>query len=520
MASFSRARLVESETRGLQPHGCWIAVVDANGVIQSLDGLWPAGTLAAGGSYDRFLDEICSDNLERAAAVRAGIRAVASGHIETLTLELPCRLAGRDMRLLLAAAPCRQGVLLTHTETLRADPSDPRPRPTSLPDKPDKAHKMEALGRLTSGVAHDFANLLTLISGYSEMLLDRLRAQGPPLLELEEIRKAATRGASMTAQILDFIRNQAAEPRIVNLNAVVADVEKLLRPIIGEHIRLVTALSLDLGNVKADPEQITRVILNLVFNARDAMPGGGEIVLRTANLDRRPDGVHQLPEGRYVQLTLSDNGEGMDAETLSHLFQPFFTTKQRGKGTGLGLSTVYGIVQQSQGDIWVRSEPGNGTVFTICLPRADESVESPAPLDTPRVAATGAETILVAEDEESVRGLIKHLLTARGYCVLDAVDGRDALRLLAQHPTQIDLLLTDMVMPGMSGRELADKVLAFKPDLKIIYMSGYADDMLLHAGALGPGAAFLRKPLRPDVLASRVREVLDSRVNRAHPAGE
>lgn len=518
MASFSRARLVESETRGLQPRGCWIAVVDADGVIQSLDGLWPASSLAVGASYGGFLDGICPDNPERATAIGAGIRAVACGYIDMLTLEFPCRLADRDVLLLLAAAPCRQGVLLTHTETLRAAASDPRL--PSLSGNADKAHKMEALGRLTSGVAHDFANLLTLISGYSEMLLDRMRAQGPPLLELEEIRKAATRGAAMTAQILDFIRNQAAEPRIVNLNAVVADVEKLLRPIIGEHISLVTALSPDLGNVKADPEQITRVILNLVFNARDAMPGGGEIVLGTANLELRPDGAHQLPAGRYVLLTLSDNGLGMDAETLSHLFQPFFTTKQRGQGTGLGLSTVYGIVQQSQGDIWVRSEPGKGTMFTICLPRAEESIESPAPLDPPRAAATGAETILMAEDEESVRGLIKHLLTVRGYRVLDAVDGRDALRVLAQYPTSIDLLLTDMVMPGMSGRELADKVLASKPDVKVIYMSGYTDDMLLHAGALGPGAAFLRKPLRPDVLASRVREVLDSRVNRAHPAGE
>ena len=498
-------------------------MVDANGVIQSLDGLWPADSLAVGASYGGFLDSTCLDDPKRAEAVRTGIRAIASGHIDRLTLEFPCRLADRDVRLLLVAAPCRQGVLLTHTETLRADASDSRLEAASPPDNADKAHKMEALGRLTSGVAHDFANLLTLISGYSEMLLDRLRAQGPPLLELEEIRKAAARGAAMTAQILDFIRNQAAEPGIVNLNTVVADVEKLLRPIIGEHINLVTALSPDLGNIKADPEQIARVILNLVFNARDAMPGGGEIVVRTANLELRPDDARQLPEGRYVLLTLSDNGLGMDAETLSHLFQPFFTTKQRGKGTGLGLSTVFGIVQQSRGDIWVGSEPGQGTTFNICLPRADEAVESPASLDSPCAAATGAETILVAEDEESVRGLIKHLLTVRGYRVLDAVDGRDALRLLAQHPTPIDLLLTDMVMPGMSGGELADKVLASKPDVKVIYMSGYADDMLLHAGALGPGAAFLRKPLRPDVLAGRVREVLDSRTNRAthaHPAGK
>ena len=209
-------------------------------------------------------------------------------------------------------------------------------------------------------------------------------------------------------------------------------------------------------------------------------------------------------------LTLSDTGLGMDAETQSHLFQPFFTTKKRGQGTGLGLTTVYGIVQQSEGDIWMRSEPGKGTVFSICLPRADEFVESLEPLVPPRATANGVETILVAEDEESVLRLIKYLLTVRGYRVLDAVDGRDALRLFEQYRGSIDLLLTDMVMPGMNGRELADKVLSSKPDLKVIYMSGYTDDMLVHAGALGPGVSFLRKPLRPDVLASRVREVLDS----------
>ena len=500
-----------------------MAVADASGVIQSLDGLWPGGTLAVGSRYDRFLDGICQEGLERAAFVNAGIRAVATGQVDTFTVEFPCRLADRDMRLCLAATPCQQGVLLTHTEALRADASDALAQPASAPGHAHNAHKMEALGKLTSGVAHDFANLLTLISGYSEMLLGRLHLQGPPVPELEEIRKAATRGAAMTAQILDFIRNQAAQPIIVNLNSVVADVQKLLRPIIGEHISLVTELSRDLGNVETDPEQITRVILNLVFNARDAMPGGGEIVLRTANVELPPGGADKLPAGRYILLTLSDTGVGMDAETLSHLFQPFFTTKKRGQGTGLGLSTVYGIVQQCRGDIWVRSEPGKGAVFTICLPRADASAESPEPLVPPRAAATGAETILVAEDEEGVRRLIKHLLTVRGYNVLDAVDGREALLLFSEHPGSIDLLLTDMVMPGMNGRELADKALAAKPDLKVIYMSGYTDDMLLHTGALGPGAAFLRKPLRPDVLASRIREVLDTSADsaaRASRAGE
>ena len=452
------------------------------------------------------------DNPEGAEAVHASIRAVASGQVGTWTLEFPCRVANRDTRLRIEGTPCRQGVLLTHTEGLHSTANNSHGLPAPLVDN---SHKMEALGRLTSGVAHDFANLLTLISGYSEMLLDRMSSQDDPRPELEEIHKAATRGAAMTAQILDYLRNQAAQPKIVNLNSVVLDVEKLLRPIIGEHINLMTKLSRDLGSVKADPEQLTRVILNLVFNARDAMPGGGEIVLRTANLEVRPDSARNLAPGRYVLLTLSDTGLGMDAETQSHVFQPFFTTKTRGQGTGLGLSTVYSIVRQSHGDIWVRSELGEGTVFSICLPRDDESAESAESLTPPRVAATGAETILLAEDEESVRRLIKHLLVGRGYQVLDAVDGRDALRLFAEHTGQIDLLLTDMVMPGMNGRELADRILASKPGMKVIYMSGYTDDVLTNTGALGSGSVFLRKPLRPDVLANCIREVLDNRVTSA-----
>lgn len=492
----------------------WLALVDADGVIQSLDGPWPAGSLPAaraisvGSSYRRFLTNVCGDNHERVAAVSAAIRAVAAGQEETFSVEFFCRMAGSRVRLRLAAVPYKvgdfEGVLMVHAIL-------PEAPENAQAQRDPQADKMEALGRLTSGVAHDFANLLTLISGYSEMILGRIGVRDPLRPELEEIRKAAARGAGMTSQILDFIRRQVSQPKALSLNALVGEIERLLRPIIGEHIELVTALSADLGNVKADPVQMTRVIMNLVLNARDAMPRGGQISIRTSNLELSPDESNDLPAGRYVVLSLSDTGQGMSQETASQIFEPFFTTKKAGDGTGLGLSTVYDIVKQMEGDIRVSSELGNGSTFTICLPRADEPDEvSESPILTPARGASGSETILVAEDEESVRRLIKHLLAARGYNVLEAVDGSDALRVFEQHSDKIDLLLTDMVMPGLNGRDLAQRILEQKPRLKIIYISGYTDDMLLSTGALGPGMSFLRKPLKPDVLAGRIREVLDA----------
>jgi len=483
----------------------WVALVDAGGVVQFLDGRWPAvnGGMTPGSSYYCFLARICGDNPDRLAAVSAGIEAVAAGEEDLFSLEFPCHLPDGDMRLRLIATRYRQGgvegVRLMHMDaSLAPDAGKAETDP--------QAFKMEALGRLTSGVVHDFANLLTTISGYSEMLLKRTGTQDSMRPELEEIRKAAARGAGMTAQILDYIRRQAAQSTVVNLNAVTLELERLVRPIIGEHISLVTTLSPDLGGVTADPAQIMRVLMNLVLNARDAMPGGGQITIRTTNLEHKADASRELPAGRYVMLTLTDTGNGMDPETLGHLFQPFFTTKQAGRGTGLGMSTVYGIVKQAGGDIQVCSEPGQGTTFTICLPRAGEAHEMAEPRSSAHAA--GTETILLAEDEESVRKLIKHVLSARGYQVLDAADGSDAWRVFEQHSGPIDLLLTDVVMPRMNGRELAQKALQSKPKLKVIYMSGYTD-MLGGTGAIASGMAFLRKPLMPDVLAGSIREVLD-----------
>jgi len=479
--------------------------VDAGGVVQFLDGRWPAvnGGMTPGSSYYCFLARICGDNPDRLAAVSAGIQAVSEGEEDIFSMEFPCHLPDGDMRMRLIATRYRQGgvegVRLMHMDaSLAPDGGKAETDP--------QVFKMEALGRLTSGVVHDFANLLTTISGYSEMLLKR----GTPdsmRPELEEIRKAARRGASMTAQILDYIRRQAGQSTVVGPNAVILELERLVRPIIGEHISLVTTLSPDLGGVNADPAQIMRVLMNLVLNARDAMPGGGQITIRTTNLEHKAGASRELRAGRYVMLTLTDTGNGMDPETLGHLYQPFFTTKQAGRGTGLGMSTVYGIVKQAGGDIQVCSEPGQGTTFTICLPRAGEACEIAEPRSSAQAA--GTETILLAEDEESVRKLIKQVLTDRGYQVLDAADGSDAWRVFEQHSGPIDLLLTDVVMPRMSGRELAQKALQSKPELKVIYMSGYTDEMLGGTGAIGSGMAFLRKPLMPYVLAGAIRAVLD-----------
>ena len=388
----------------------------------------------------------------RAAAISAGIRAVGAGQADTFSLEFPYRLPDREMRVRLVATPYRQGavegVLLAHTD------ADAAQYP--------QAYKMEALGRLAGGVAHDFANLVTLISGYSDILLNRIGAQDPSRPELEE-------------------REQVALPTIVQLNALVVEMMRLLRPIIGEHISLVVTLDPNLGVVKADFAQMTRVVMNLVLNARDAMPRGGSIGIRTANMELRADSWHRLPPGRYIMLEVSDNGAGMDPETLRQIFQPFFTTKNRG-GTGLGLSTVHRIVEQAGGGIWARSEPGRGTTFTICLPRAEQDGEIADPQSLARAPGAGTETILLAEDEESVRRLLRHLLDASGYQVLEAAD----------------------------GRELAQKALASKPGLKVIYMSGYTDDVLLNTDAPGPGMSFLRKPLKLDILSALIREVLDT----------
>ncbi|HZZ81324.1 MAG TPA: response regulator [Gemmataceae bacterium] len=374
-----------------------------------------------------------------------------------------------------------------------------------------QAQKMEAFGQLAGGIAHDFNNLLTIITGYSELLLSGVVPEDKTPEFVREIRKAGNRAAALTRQLLAFSRKQMLQPVELDLNAVVTDTEKMLRRLIGEDIDLAAALSPDLGKVHADPGQVEQVIINLVVNARDAMPTGGHLTIETANIDldetyiQNHPGVHP---GEYVMLAVTDSGCGMDAKTRSRIFEPFFTTKEVGKGTGLGLATVHGIVKQSGGNIEVYTEVGHGTTFKIYLPRLRGSTSSakavPGPLAVPR----GNETILLAEDEEAVRSVVQMTLESNGYTVLVAQSGQDALKLCQDFRAPIHLLITDVVMPQMSGRQLADRAVVERPEIKVLYLSGYTDDAIVRHGVLQAGMAFLQKPFTPLILGRKVREVL------------
>lgn len=376
-----------------------------------------------------------------------------------------------------------------------------------------QVQKMEAVGRLAGGVAHDFNNLLTVITGYGQMILNRLHPGDALYADMEEIMKAANRAAVLTNQLLLFSRRRIAEPKILDLNAVVTSTERMLRRLIGENIALITAASATNGLIKADPGQMEQVIVNLVVNARDAMPGGGKITIETANveLDEEYAQTHLgVRAGRYVMLAVSDMGRGMSEETRRHLFEPFFTTKEPGKGTGLGLSTVYGIVKQAGGHIFVYSEPGRGTTFKLYFPAA-EGLADPAPLesrDNPR--RKGQETVLLVEDDAEVRSMIRRILMQEGYRVIEATGGSEALQLAGKHRGPIHLLLTDVVMTGMSGRALAETLERRRPEIRVLYMSGYTDTAAVQFGEVAPGMQFLAKPFQPETLIRKIREVLDS----------
>jgi PAS domain S-box-containing protein len=376
-----------------------------------------------------------------------------------------------------------------------------------------QSHKMEAVGRLAGGVAHDFNNLLTVITGYGDLLLSRLGEDDPRRKEAEEIRKAGNRAAALTRQLLAFSRRQVLQPEILDLNRVVQELETMLRRLIGEDVELATALDARLGNVKVDPGQIEQVVVNLVVNARDAMPGGGKLAIRTANVETdgeeaRGDGT--VPPGSYALLEISDTGCGMDPQTIANIFEPFFTTKEKGKGTGLGLATVYGIVRQSGGYILVSSEPGNGATFHLYFPRIEESASELTALPASPSDACGQETVLLVEDSEVVRELVREILERKGYVVLEASRGTDAILVCTGHEGAIHLILTDVVMPGMSGSELCARLTPLYPGVKVLYMSGYTDDAIVHRGILDPGTAYIQKPFSPDALARKVREVLDT----------
>jgi signal transduction histidine kinase len=382
----------------------------------------------------------------------------------------------------------------------------------SIEDQLFLSQKLEAVGRLAGGVAHDFNNLLTAIIGYSELTLKKLEPNDPLRRNLTEIKAAGDRAAALTRQLLAFSRKQVMQPKVLDLNQVVSNLQKMLLRLIGEEYELRMNLGAELGNVKADPGQIEQVIMNLVLNARDAMPAGGKVSIETSNihLDESYAREHvSVVAGAYVMLAVSDSGTGIDENTRQHIFEPFFTTKEAGKGTGLGLSTVYGIVKQSGGNIWVYSEVGKGTTFKIYFPRITEQAEEYKPpaavVDVPK----GSETILLVEDAGLVRTLAREVLQTSGYRVFQAASAEEALLSCEKNKEPIDLLLTDVVMPGANGRQLAERLLKMYPQMRVLFMSGYTEDTIMHHGVLDDGINFIQKPFGPSALAVKVREVLD-----------
>ena len=384
-----------------------------------------------------------------------------------------------------------------------------------LQDQLAQAQKMESVGRLAGGVAHDFNNLLTVINGYAAFLSNQLAVRDPLRGYALEIGNAGERAASLTSQLLAFGRKQHIRPRAIDVNGIVADAERMLRRLIREDIELVTRLTPQVGLAMADPDQIHQVIMNLAVNARDAMPNGGQLEIATADVEvdeAAAAGQLDAAPGRYVRLTVADTGTGMTEEVRKNVFEPFFTTKELGKGTGLGLATVYGIVRQSDGWIEVESEPGRGSAFRIYLPRLDGGVAAEEAKPAAANASHGNETVLIVEDQRAVRGLAKAILERHGYHVLEAANGAEAQAAFTRHGGRIDLLLTDVVMPGMDGRALSEQLRELRPDLRVILMSGYAEDVIAHRGAPASGSAYIQKPFIPDELAAKVREVLDAPV--------
>jgi two-component system, cell cycle sensor histidine kinase and response regulator CckA len=379
------------------------------------------------------------------------------------------------------------------------------------------AQRMEGIGMVAGGVAHDFNNLLTVITGFSEIVIGRMKRDDPSRELLQEVYKAGESASMLTRQLLAFSRKQVLQVQVLDLNSLIADAEKMLSRLLGETIQMVTEVEPTLGRVKADAGQIEQILLNLCVNARDAMLQGGRISVLTRNIELGEGCAREHPHvkpGRYVLLAVRDTGAGMDEATKARVFEPFFTTKEPGKGTGLGLATVFGIVKQSGGSVEFESAPGRGTTFRIYLPRVEETVPaSPSSVDASK-APRGTETLLLVDDDAGVRGLVRLALQTFGYQVLDAADGAAALRVSVAHQAPIQLLVTDVVMPGMSGRELADRLTALRPGLKVLYLSGYTDDAIVRNGVATSGIAFLAKPLTPGMLARKVRLVLDENGQR------
>ena len=490
------AQLKDTESRfrllfASNPHPMWVFARDTQNFLE----VNQAAVSRYGYSREEFLRMKVNDlqrEDERSASGRNGNcrhRTKDGRVLNVATTAQTLQFAGRNAELVVAE---------DITEKLH------------LEDQLRQSQKMEAVGTLAGGVAHDFNNLLTVINGYTRLLQDRLQNDEMVLSQLRHIEKAADRASSLTRQLLAFSRRQMLQPTLVNLNETVLGMGQMLRRVIGEHIELVTATSHDLGHIKADGSQIEQVIMNLAINARDAMPQGGRLIFETENVtlsrEQLRDHLEARP-GEYVMLIVSDTGCGMDESTKAHLFEPFFTTK-RGKGTGLGLSTVYGIIKQSGGHITVESEPGKGTTFRMYLPRAHGTAGAGEEA-RPRTILKGNETVLLVEDDDELRELSRKILKMNGYEVLAAARDSEAVQICHSFKNEIHLMLTDVIMPGTAGPELAGKLTKLRPSMKVCYMSGYTDNAMSKLEGLGEGTAFLQKPFSPAALARKIRQVLD-----------
>jgi PAS domain S-box-containing protein len=493
--------ILDSLVNGIVTLGLDGRVVTLNGAAESL-----LGCPAVADARDRHVTEVLGHAPELVAILQAAIQWRTG---RTVTVTLPSRTGGVTP-VEITTATLKGGeeqdlgviVIVRDLTAVRALEAQLR-----------HAQKMEAVGRLAGGVAHDFNNLLTVITGRSQLLLLKLPPESPLRRDVELVEETAHRASALTRQLLAFSRKQMVQPRVVDLNEVVRGMETMLSRLIGEDVALATRLDPTAGCVRADPAQLEQMIVNLAVNARDAMPLGGRLALETSfvRLDEGFAREHVgLRAGPHVRLVVRDTGVGMDGLIKAHLFEPFFTTKGPGKGTGLGLATVYGIVTQSGGAVRVDSEPGQGAVFTIDLPRVDAPADLRGDPGIPAAAPHGSETVLLVEDEPEVRGLARDILHQQGYTVLEAADGDEALRIGREHGGPIHLLVTDVVMPQMGGRELADHLKAGRHETKVLYVSGYTDDAILHQGVSETGMAFLPKPFTASALAHKVREVLDA----------
>jgi len=498
-----------------------ICGVDATGVITFMNPSgarildWTRGELVGRPIQDVLLPPAPDGTTARFEASPI-YSACTDGCTRDLKAQVFLRRDGSSVPVDYIATPFRQGDQIAGTlitfrdisERLQADEAQAQLEVQLL-----QSQKMEAVGRLAGGIAHDFNNLLTVIIGRAQRVVRSVEPEHPRYPDIELIQKSAYRASALTRQLLAFSRKQVLQPKVLSLNEVVGDLEAMVRRLIREDIELITALEADLGQVKVDPHQMEQVLVNLVVNAVDAMPRGGRLIIETGNTELTAAYAIRhvgMEPGAFVMLAVSDNGQGMDADTRARIFEPFFTTKEQGKGTGLGLSTVHGVINQSGGHILVYSEPGRGTTFKIYLPRVDGPKRAARRPLAPVHVRRGEETLLVVEDEEDVRGLARDVLVESGYTVLVAATAEEAVRICEEHESPISLLLSDVVMPKVSGPQLAQRLVDLRPELHVLYMSGYTDEAIVHHGVLEPGTAFIEKPFTPEDLCEKVRDVLDA----------